>query len=223
MLKAIFYKEWVKTRWFFLLSLAVSLGFTLFCILRLDRMIALKGAQHFWEVMLQRGVVFVELLEYVPLLIGVLWAVVQFAPEMHNKCLKLTLHLPFSQLKMTMAMLLSGFVLLLACFGLNLALIYFFFSSHFAAELVQAVLLTALPWFMAGLAAYLLFAWICLEPTWKRRVLNTVLSVFLLRIFFLSGTPAAYQGFIAYLMLGILLLFPLSWQSILRFKEGKQD
>ena len=223
MLKAIFYKEWIKTRWFFLLSVLVSLSFTLYCTLRLGRMIDLKGTQHFWEVMLQRGVVFIEILEYIPVLIGVLWAIVQFAPEMHNKCLKLTLHLPVSQLKMTMAMLGSGFLLLLACFGLNLVVIALFFSRYFAAELVTSVLLTALPWFLAGLAGYLLFSWICLEPTWKRRVFNGILAVFILRIFFLSPTPQAYRGFLPYLAGAILLLFPLAWHSIIRFKEGKQD
>lgn len=224
MLKAIFYKEWIKTRWFFLLSLVISLSLSAYCVVKLSRAIELQGGpKHFWEMMIQRDVVFINLLEYVPLLIGIVWALVQFVPEMHHKCLKLTLHLPYSQLKMTMAMLLSGFVLLTLCFTTNFILFGIYFSNHFALELVRNVLVTALPWYLAGLTGYLLVSWICLEPTWKRRIFNGLLSLFLLRIFFLSNTPQAYTDFVPYLVVGVLLVFPLSWQSILRFKEGKQD
>jgi len=224
MLKAIFYKEWIKTRWYFLLALALSLSLSTYCVVRLSRAMEVQGgAKHFWEMMIQRDVVFIDLLQYMPLLIGTVWALVQFVPEMHHKCLKLTLHLPYSQLKMTMAMLLSGFVLLTICFTTNFILLGIYFSNHFAFELVRNVLVTALPWYLAGLTAYLLVSWLCLEPTWKRRVVNGLLSLFFLRIFFLSNTPQAYTAFIPYLVVAFFLLFPLTWHSIIRFKEGKQD
>ena len=71
MLKAIFYKEWIKTRWYILLAALLSLGFSLFSLFRISRILVLKGgAQHLWEVMLQKDTVFVELLEYIPLQIG---------------------------------------------------------------------------------------------------------------------------------------------------------
>lgn len=224
MIKAIFYKEWIKTRWFLLVSFLTLLSFTGFCLIKLSRIIGLKGgAAHFWEVMIQRDVVFIELLQYIPLLIGVVWAIVQFVPEVQRKSLKLTLHLPFSQLKMTMAMLISGFVLLLSSFLVNLLIITLFFNHYFASELVVQVLLTAAPWFLAGLAGYLLTSWICLEPTWRMRILNSVVSLFLLRILFLSGLPGSYAGFLPTITLFIIFFFALSWISIMRFKEGKQD
>ena len=39
------------------------------------------------------------------LIAGILMAIVQFVPEMQRKCLKLTLHLPYPELKMTGNML----------------------------------------------------------------------------------------------------------------------
>ena len=98
---AIFYKEWIKTRWYFLLAVVTTLGFTGYCMLRINRVIEMKGAAHVWEVMMQRDAIFIDMLQYIPLIAGVLMAIVQFVPEMQRKCLKLTLHLPYPELKMT--------------------------------------------------------------------------------------------------------------------------
>ena len=105
---AIFYKEWIKTRWYFLLAVVTTLGFTGYCMLRINRVIEMKGAAHVWEVMMQRDAIFIDMLQYIPLIAGVLMAIVQFVPEMQRKCLKLTLHLPYPELKMTGNMLFSG-------------------------------------------------------------------------------------------------------------------
>ena len=204
-MNAIFYKEWIKTRWYLLLALVVTVGFAGYSMLRINRVVTLKGVEHVWEVMLQRDAVFVDLLQYIPLLAGILLAVVQFVPEMHRKCLKLTLHLPYSQLRMVMLMLLYGLLVLLA------------------SELVRHILLTAAPWYLAGIAGYLLVSWICLEPSWKRRIFNLIVAVLVLRIFFLSTTPEAYNGFLPWLAVCTLLTGTFSWLSIVRFKEGKQD
>ena len=132
-MNAIFYKEWIKTRWYLLLALVVTVGFAGYSMLRINRVVTLKGVEHVWEVMLQRDAVFVDLLQYIPLLAGILLAVVQFVPEMHRKCLKLTLHLPYSQLRMVMLMLLYGLLVLLVCFGFNYVLMGFYLQGIFAS------------------------------------------------------------------------------------------
>ena len=222
-MNAIFYKEWIKTRWYLLLALVVTVGFAGYSMLRINRVVTLKGVEHVWEVMLQRDAVFVDLLQYIPLLAGILLAVVQFVPEMHPKCLKLTLHLPYSQLRMVMLMLLYGLLVLLVCFGFNYVLMGFYLQGILASELVRHILLTAAPWYLAGIAGYLLVSWICLEPSWKRRIFNLIVAVLVLRIFFLSTTPEAYNGFLPWLAVCTLLTGTFSWLSIVRFKEGKQD
>ena len=91
-------------------------------MLRINRVVEMIGAAHVWEVMLQRDVIFIDMLQYIPLIAGILMAIVQFVPEMQRKCLKLTLHLPYPELKMTGNMLLSGLILLLVCFASNFLL-----------------------------------------------------------------------------------------------------
>nr|WP_320058717.1 hypothetical protein [uncultured Bacteroides sp.] len=223
MFKAIFYKEWIKTRWYLLLAVATTLGFAGYSMLRISRVVDLKGAEHVWEVMLSRDAIFIDVLQYIPLLVGMLLAVVQFVPEMQRKCLKLTLHLPYSQLRMVGAMLLYGLLVLSLCFAANFFLMGLYLQGVMAPELEQHILLTAAPWYLAGITAYLLVSWICLEPTWKRRIINLVMSVLLLRIFFLSVTPEAYNQFLPWLLIYTLLTASLSWLSVSRFKIGKQD
>ena len=70
-MNAIFYKEWIKTRWYLLLALVVTVGFAGYSMLRINRVVTLKGVEHVWEVMLQRDAVFVDLLQYIPLLAGI--------------------------------------------------------------------------------------------------------------------------------------------------------
>ncbi|MDL2252424.1 hypothetical protein LJC12_06230 [Odoribacter sp. OttesenSCG-928-J03] len=222
-MKAIFYKEWIKTRWYFILAIIGTLGFAGYCMLRINRVVVFKGASHVWEVMLSRDVIFIDMLQYIPLLVGVLMAVVQFVPEMHHKCLKLTLHLPYPALRMVMAMLLGGAIQLVVCFLANFLLMWVYLQTVLASELTTHILLTALPWYLAGLTAYMLVAWICLEPAWKRRIINIIISVLVLKIFFMSSTPEAYNSFLPWLFVYTLLLTPISWLSVVRFKTGKQD
>ena len=149
---AIFYKEWIKTRWYFLLAVLATLGFTGYCMLRINRVVEMKGAAHVWEVMLQRDVIFIDMLQYIPLIAGILMAIVQFVPEMQRKCLKLTLHLPYPELKMTGNMLLSGLVLLLVCFASNFLLMEVYLNGILAHELKNHILLTALTWYLGYLS-----------------------------------------------------------------------
>ena len=71
MINAIFYKEWIKTKWITILSSLTLLGFTLFLIFKLYRMIELKGAVHIWEVMIYRDALFINMINYIPLIIGI--------------------------------------------------------------------------------------------------------------------------------------------------------
>ena len=163
MLKAILYKEWIKSRWYLAVAFAVTCAFAGYAMLRLYRALGMMGAGHIWEVMVTRNAVFVEQMEYVPLLAGLLLAVVQFAPEMHRKCLKLTLHLPVSALRATGTMLLFGVAALTVVSGTSLALVAGAASPVLPHELVANIVGTLMPWYAAGLAAYLFAAWVILE------------------------------------------------------------
>lgn len=223
MIKAIFYKEWIKMRWFCLVAALFLAGFTAYALLRVQRVITFKGAAHIWEVMLEKEVVFIDILQYLPVLLGVLLALVQFIPEMTHKRLKLTLHLPFPQRKMILLMMSVGLAALAVLSAMQAFVLWCYFHTLLAPELVSRILLTSLPWYLAGLALYPLAAWVCLEPTWRRRVADILVAVGVCRLFFLSETPQAYDGMLPWLLALLLcvLFFPLL--SVYRFKQGCQD
>lgn len=223
MIKAIFYKEWIKMRWFCLVAALFLAGFTAYALLRVQRVITFKGAAHIWEVMLEKEVVFIDILQYLPVLLGVLLALVQFIPEMTHKRLKLTLHLPFPQRKMILLMMSLGLAALAVLSAVQAFVLWCYFHTLLAPELVSRILLTSLPWYLAGLALYPLAAWVCLEPTWRRRVADILVAVGVCRLFFLSETPQAYDGMLPWLLalLPCGLFFPLL--SVYRFKQGRQD
>lgn len=223
MINAIFYKEWIKTRWYCLLALLLSLGFAGYAMLRISRVCTLKGVDHLWVVMIQRDAIFVDLLQFVPLFLGLAFALVQFAPEMHHKSFKLTLHLPIRASKALSAMLFFGAAMLLGIFALTLLMMWAYLQSVMVPELWSRILLSTLPWYLAGMASYLLTSWIALEPTWKFRLLNTVMAMLLLRIYFLAPAPEAYNGFLPLLAVVSLLFSLLSMLSLSRFRDGRQD
>lgn len=223
MINAIFYKEWIKTRWYWLLALILSTGFAGYAMLRIARVYSLKGAEHLWIVMLQRDAIFVDLLQFVPLFIGLAFALVQYVPEMHHKSFKLTLHLPIRATRAVIAMLSFGSVLLIATFAISIILMWGYLQSILVPELWQHIICSTLPWYLAGLAAYLLTAWIALEPTWKLRVLNGVVALLLLWIYFISPAPESYNGFLPLLTVVTLSYGLLSMLSLTRFRDGRQD
>ena len=153
--KAIFFKEWIKTRGLFFITLLVSLCFAGYVMMRINRVITFKGADHLWAILLSRDTVFIELLQYLPLIIGALFASSQFIPEMTQKRLKLTLHLPYPQQRMILLMLLAGVAQISIVFLLQAASLWIYLQQHIACEMVARILLTAAPWYICGYTAYL--------------------------------------------------------------------
>ena len=216
MFTSIIYKEWLKLRLYALLSTLVALAMPLYGVIRIHRAIALQGADHIW-------VVFVESMRYVPLILGLLCAIAQFAPELSRRSLKLTLHLPQSPLRSTYQMLACGVTLLLWHTLLYIGVLFIGLQGVLAYELLAYVLSATLPWILAGFLGYLLMSWILLEPTWRRRILYTLITVLLMRLCFISPTAGAYAPFLPTLLIYTILSSTLVWLSVSRFKEGRQD
>lgn len=210
-------------RIFWLITTVAGSGFIGYALFQIYRITQFKGVGRVWEILLQKDTVFIDLLQYLPLFIGILAGIVQFVPEMQMNRLKLTLHLPYSHLRMILMMQCIGFMMLMSLFILHYLLLGGYLYTILASELVSRILLTTLPWYMAGLVAYLLTAWLCLEPTWKGRVINAIITAATLRLFFLSDIPEAYNPMILILLILTVCVVGFPWLSVLRFTAGKQD
>ncbi|MCM1519759.1 MAG: hypothetical protein NC098_03135 [Lachnoclostridium sp.] len=221
--KALFYKEWLKTRNIFFVALLVAVAMAGYVVLVMNRLIEIHGVDHLWLIMLMKDNSFVDFLKYVPLAVGLAIGAAQMVPEMVQKRLKLTLHLPYPQGRLVALMLFAGIAELLVIYIIQLAIVVIYDASILPHELVGRVALTMLPWYFAGFTAYLFVTAICLEGTWIMRIVLALLAVATLMIYFLQPALEAYNGMILIMIVFILLLTVLSFGSVLRFKEGRQD
>lgn len=223
MLHPLFYKEWMKTRWFLLVTFLVLVGISIYFMIVFQHMVERKDITHILVMMLTRKITLVQIIKYVPIGIGLGMALVQFVPEMHKKCLKLTLHLPFPITKSIGIMLAWGTLMLSICFVINFMVIVTTLYTPIPSELLAQSLSTLLPWYAAGFFAYFMASAIVLEPTWTWRVGYCLITALGLRIYLLSDQPFAYIHFVWEMGVLILLASTLSWRSIHRFKIGYQD
>ena len=234
--RALIFKEWVKTRMVFFISLGLAVCIGLYTVAMMNRLIELKGVEHLWLIMLLKDNTFIDMIKYVPLLVGLAVGVAQMAPEMAQKRLKLTLHLPYPQRRLVGLMLLTGLAELLTIYFVQALIIMVYDFRILPSELVVRVMLTTLPWYfagahraarqparLAGFTAYLFVTAVCLEGTWKRRIVLSLLAIAVLMMYFLQPAPEAYNGMLILIIITVVLLTVLSFGSIIRFKEGRQD
>lgn len=85
---------------------------------------------------------------------------------------------------MTFTMLGVGAGILLALFASSAVVSGIYLSGIVPPELTGRILLTMTPWYLAGLAAYFLVAWIITEPTLYMRIIAALITVAVLRMFY---------------------------------------
>ncbi len=223
MTKAILIKEYIKTRRAFWCSLLLSLFFTGYAISGINRVVATHGIEHVWLIMLLKDQIFIDAIKYVPLLCGLLIGLSQMIPEMQLNRLKLTLHLPVPTLRLLLTMTGAGVAELTLIYLIQFAIITIYYSSLIAPEMTWSVLLTSIPWYLAGYTAYFFSAAVCLEGKWRRRILLSLLAVGVLSVYYFQPIPGAYNGMLLPALVVTLLLCLLAFTSVNRFKQGLID
>ena len=223
MKKMIFYKEWIKTRWYILAAAAVLALGTSYVLLNLGKAAQFKGNSFLWSYVIAQDSVLIEPLKYLPFILGGLLAAVQMLPELSGKRLKLTLHLPYPQQKTIMLMCLYGIVALAILFAVQAAAVSIALNCWIAPELVCRIMKTAAVWYLAGFVSYIWCAAVCLEPSWKMRSLLLVLLAGMAHLLFISPVPESYNGFFPWLALYSSAGLSMAFYGIARFKEGVQD
>ena len=95
-LKHLIYKEWLKTRWYATIALLLSLGTVIYIFISIRSDLNLLGApQYFSSLILEKSIFFGKF-KYIPIITALLIGLSQFVPEVTDKRIKLSLHLPMS-------------------------------------------------------------------------------------------------------------------------------
>lgn len=222
MIKSIIFKEWIKSRWALLVVLLIFTGVTTYIFMNVSRGLRMAGGQHIWEMIVQKGITFSDYIKYIPLFAGIILALAQYLPEMANKRLKLTLHLPLKESKIMLSMLFYGLISLLILFITFYFVLYAGLNHYFCTEVAQWNTKEAQPWFLGGLMGYLLTAWICIEPVWKQRILNSLIALSCIWLCYFDETPVAYSPLLCPLFILIVASITFPFYSLIRFKDGEQ-
>ena len=223
MIRALLFKEWKKTKWFAIGTLAIGVLLLAYIFLKLGRSFRMVGLEHLWDVIVNRDQFLFRDLKFFPLATGFCLALAQFVPEMIQKRIKLSLHLPLSNCKIVFSMLGYGLISLMIIFTLHLLILLIFSGIYFPIEITESMIYTLLPWYTAGLATYAMVSWICLEPSWKRRIFNALLMFACLQLFYLTDFPGAYSFVVLGLVIIPFYVLPFGYFSVHRFKVGIQD
>ena len=79
--KAIIVKEWLKTRLAAAASMVLCLAMAAYAILKINRLVALKGADHLWMIMLLKDNTFIDAIQYTTVISAIIVGIAQMAPE----------------------------------------------------------------------------------------------------------------------------------------------
>ena len=223
MVKALFYKEWIKTRTIVFLAVALIAGFVAYTFINTAQMFRVSGAVNVWNNVITKDMSLLSgAMQWLPVLAGLMLALAQFVPEMTDKRLKLTLHLPLREGTTVSIMLAYGLLVLLAVFALTYGVLTAGFSAYYPCEMIAGMIWRSLPWFIAGLCAYLLAAWVCFEPVWRQRIFNALIGVCLCSFFFIAAPSRAYIPMLPWMIAFTVVCFAFPFYSASRFKDGAQ-
>ena len=220
MVKALFYKEWLKTRWAFLIISVVFIIDIIKIALNISYGIRFMDANSYWYSITILGSILYHDLNYLPVLAGIVIGAFQFTPEISADRLKLTLHLPMNENGILLSMVSNGLLALIITFSLTYLLLISVVLYFFPLQILQSVIITTLPWFLAGFAGYLATCMIFLEPTWLKRVLLILFSAGYLDMLLSNTIYNQYAHSIWIFILITLLFITAIFYPALRFRKG---
>ncbi|MDE5607642.1 MAG: hypothetical protein K2I64_01765 [Muribaculaceae bacterium] len=225
MFRSIFLKEWLKTRRIFFVLLLVMTAAAVYTVLKINAAVESRGIVSLWLAMLLKDITYLDILLWLPVACGISVAIAQYVPETSYYRLKLTLHLPVGRNRLIAAMLSVGIVELAIIFIVQLVIVGGYYSYIIHTSMLQSVIATLVPRYLAGLAAYLLVTAIILEGKWNRRLLLTFISVVVILLY--SQNLSVMNAYGLWMIFGLIIFLPMAaclvFGSVIRFKEGLRD
>ena len=220
-IKHLLYKEWIKTRWYAAVGLAGSLILSVYACIDAVSTFHDRGGTFFYSTLLTGNIALMTQLKYLPLAIALLIGLPQFLPEITNKRIRLTLHLPVGSTAVVYTMVLYGLAVFCCTLLPALLITTATLAACFPAEVVVATLQTLLPWLLGGMTAYFFTAMIAFEPVWKFRFGYILIAYLTLRFFYLGyGVGNAVTAYPLLLVITLVSSLAVIYTSH-RFNKGE--
>ena len=218
LLKPIYFKEFLKIRWLWLTLTGFNALLMAYIYVETRRLFALDHAEIVWYRVMHLNQIHYHYLKYAPVLTGLLLATIQYLPEMTGERLRLSLHLPVSPHRLIMAHVMVGLTAVGLVIVLDLVALALITIRFFPGEAVGTALWTALPWGMAGPAAYLGVTLALLEPDYRLKLFNLAIAAGVAGLYFHPAEPGGYVFLLFGLALPLLLLVPAVLLPAYRFR-----
>lgn len=180
------YKEWIKTRWYIAIAVAISIGIVFYIFFSIKHDLDIWGPAQYFANIIQGKEVVTGRFKFIPVITALLIGLPQFVPEVTDKRIKLSLHLPMRNTAIIYSMVLYGFGVLAVIMTVASLLLTLLMSVCFPAEIIIPELQTIVPWILGGITCYFFIAMIAMEPLWRFRFVYMVFAYFVLRLFFQS-------------------------------------
>jgi hypothetical protein len=222
MIKHLYYKEWLKTRWFIIASAILALGTSVYTYITLPSAISAHGGKSaYLQVFFTYEIQYFDVVKYVPLIIALLIGISQFAPETLNKRIKLTLHLPLNETYSIYMMVLYGFIIIFTIFTFMTVIILGLNSIFFPATITYAVFKTILPWMLGGFTAYFFIAMISMEPVLKFKFFYSLIFFVIVNLYYAGYRMAPLEGLFPELIAIVIVASISILFSSHRFNKGE--
>ncbi|MCR4667260.1 MAG: hypothetical protein K5657_08195 [Desulfovibrio sp.] len=205
-IKALFLKEYVKTRAAMLFLLLLGALAILWIGVGTNRLFMLDHPEIVWYHTMDLHQIPYRTFSFFPLFSALIFCFCQFLPEMRDERMRIALHLPCPLWLLMFGHLAFGLLFLLLLFAALVAALLFMLCRLYPAEAVVTALFTTLPWCIAGIYAYLCCAFVLLEPRKKTRLLGIILFFSVTAPLLANTTPGAFETGLLPFLTGIPLL-----------------
>lgn len=184
MFKSIFQKEWLKLRFYILISFILIVSTLIYFWFNLSFAFeTVEPESMMWYRFIHLGDKPYFYISYLFLLIGVITAFAQFLPEKIQKRIKITLHLPLETSSILWVHLLTGigFIVVLNTF-FSIALLGII-GYYYPYEVTEAVFKDTIAYSFAGIVLYIGLSSVIIEQSKKIVVLKSLLVILFCFVF----------------------------------------
>lgn len=220
----IFYKEWLKTRWYALFILVVGAAVCTYLYMDVASSFKTTGAfDYTLRIMYSnpQANFYRSIMMYLPLVASLFVGLSQFLPEVIDKKIKLTLHLPLKHNTVLFMMQSFGVCLLTVIYLAVLTGFFITGLTFFPAEINVAFAVSLAPWFIGGYATYFMITMISMEPNILRQIIYSALTYFFVRLFYTGVLHGDTERLIIPLVLLTVVSGITLFYSINRFIKGE--
>ena len=219
MFSSILYKEWLKVRNYWAIAFLVNVAVFIYLFINFRHLFAIEHAEMIWYWSFEIGNLDYAYIKYLLVITGVIIGAAQFVPEMIGHRFRLSLHLPVRPNTMVLLSVLIGLFAVAIIGLLDAVFLYAVISTFYPSEAAASALLTALPWFVAGLVAYMGTSLAALEPQLPRKLVYLALSGSFVSLFYQSNDYESYNHALWKLILISLLFVPSIILPVYRYRN----